>query len=381
MNGVKTITSKNLTAIASIVAGGRQDSAATHLRQKRPARRIPRAASSDPGVKRILVPIDFSEGSRLALRYAAPLAERLGAAITLIHVDPNPFLAAGLQHNPPVLSDDAITRELIELAAQQIGAAFPVETIVRRGQAGVKIVEAAKALGSDLILMPTHAYTGLKRALYGSTAEHVMRHAACPVCTIRNEILPAAAKAMAGRKQRARILVPVDFSDCSRQALRFAGTLARQLGGGLTLFHVVELSGLHVSAAVLQLRLAQVLHRVEAEEKLAAWAVEQVPASVPVQTLVRVGAPSLELIERGVEWLGCDLIVMGTHEYSWMRRLLEGGGTEHMARIAPCPVVSVHSSASAEKRTARGRPIQISLAAARCIALNHHPGRAALHLP
>lgn len=306
-------------------------------------------------MSKILVPVDFSEGSRLALRYAATLAERLRATVTLVYVDPQHFLAAELHNNPLVLPDDeadaAIARELSALAEQEIGAACPVETIVRRGRAGAEIVEAAKALGSDLILMPTHAYTGLKHALYGSTAEHVMRHAACPVCTIRNEVLPKAVGAIRTGRSWRNILVPVDFSECSRAALRFAGTLARQIGGRLALFHVVELTELHVSAAVLQLRLAQARHRVDAEEKLAAWAAEHLPASVPVKTLVRVGAPSLELIERGIQWLGSGLIVMGTHEYSWMRRLFEGGGAEHIARLAPCPVISVHSPSNADGET------------------------------
>ena len=352
---MKTITKQSITAIASIVTGGVQNPAATLPRRERLAREIPRTVSAKPGVSKILVPVDFSEGSRLALRYAAPLAERLGAAITLINVDPPPFLAGDLRDSPLVLPEDevdaAIARKLSELAAQEIGAAFPVETVVRRGHAGAGIVEAAKALRSDLILMPTHAYTGFKHALYGSTAEHVMRHAACPVCTIRNEVLPEAVGAMLAGESWRRILVPVDFSECSRQALRFAGALARQTGGRLTLFHVVELSKVHVFAAVQLVPLAQARHRVDAEEKLAAWAAEHVPASVPVKTLVRVGAPSLELIERGIRLLGSDLIVMGTHEYSWMRRLLEGGGTEHIARLAPCPVISVHSPSNAKGET------------------------------
>ncbi len=345
---MKTMTRKNITAIASFVAGGVQNPAATLPRRERLARQIPRSVSAGPGVSKILVPIDFSAGSRLALRYAAPLAERLGATITLIYVDPPPFLAGDLRDSLLVLPvaevDAALARDLSELAAQQIGAAFPVKTIVRRGDAGAEIVEAAKALDSDLILMPTHAYTGLKHALYGSTAEHVMRHAACPVCTIRNEVLPKAVGAMVTGRSWRNIVVPVDFSECSREALRFAGALARQIGGRLTLFHVVELSSLHVSVAVRQLPLAQARHRMDAEEKLAAWAAEHVPVSVPVKTLIRVGAPSLELVEHGIRLLGAGLIVMGTHEYSWMRRLLEGGGTERMVRLAPCPVISVHSS-------------------------------------
>jgi len=339
---MKTITEKSITAIASVIALGAQNPAPG---QGWPARRIPRTTSVKAGVNKILVPVDFSAGSRLALRYAAPLAQRLGAKITLVYVDPIPFLAAELHNHPLVLPDDeadaAIARELTNLAAQQIGAAFPVETLVRRGKAGVEIVAAAEELGSDLILMPTHGYTGLKRTLFGGTADHVVRHAPCPVCTIRNEVVAQAATATFTRKRWRNIVVPVDFSECSRQAVRFAGLLAKQTGGRLTLFHAVELNEAHASVALLYVRQAQAHLRLEAEQKLQAWIKREVPASVPVKTLVRVGAPPLELIERGIRLLGSDLIVMGTHEYSWMRRLVEGGGTERMMRLAPCPVISV----------------------------------------
>jgi len=342
---MKTSTEKSITAIGSVVAEGARHSAVIAPGSRPPARQIPRTVSAVPGVSQILVPFDFSAGSRLALRSAALLAQPLGAKITLVYVDPIPFLAAGLRSNPLVLpdggTDASITRELTELVALQIGAAFPVEIVVRRGQAGVGIVEAAQALGSDLILMPTHGYTGLKRTLFGGTADYVVRHAPCPVCTIRNEFVAEAATATTARKSWRSILVPVDFSECSRQAVRFAGMLAKQTGGRLTLFHVVELSEAHASVALFYVRQAQAHLRLDAEQKLQAWIKREVPASVPVKTLVRVGAPPLELIERGIRLLESDLIVMGTHEYSWMRRVFEGGGTEYMMRHAPCPVISV----------------------------------------
>ncbi len=105
--------------------------------------------------------------------------------------------------------------------------------------------------------------------------------------------------------------------------------LAKQTGGKLMLFHV------------LYVRQAQAHLHQDAEQKLQAWIKREVPASVPVRTLVRADAPSPELIERGMRLLGSDLIVMGTHEYSWMRRVFERGDTERMMRLAPCAVISV----------------------------------------
>jgi|GEM_PF-189233 len=341
---MKTSTKKSIPTIASVAANARY-SAVIPSGSRPPAAQIPRTVSALPDVSKILVPFDFSAGSRLALRYAEILARRLGSAITLVYVAPISFLAADLHNNvlvPPDGETDAlITRELGELVALQIGAAFPVEIVVRRGPSGVGIVEAAQALGSDLILMPTHGHTGMKHTLFGSTTDHVVRHASCPVCTIRNEVATQAAEATVSSKRWRNILVLVDFSECSRQAVRFAGVVAKQTGGRLTLFHVAELSEAHASVSLLYERQAQAHLRLDTEQKLQTWIKREVPASVPVKTLVRVGDPPLELTERGIRLLGSDLIVMGTHEYSWMRRLVEGGDTERMMRLAPCPVISV----------------------------------------
>lgn len=307
-------------------------------------------------MRKILVPGDFSEGSRLALRYAAPLARRLGAAVTLLYVDSKLLFATELRSNVLALSDDeadaAFARELTELAVREMSAAFPVETVVRRGKAGTEIVAAAGELTMDLILMPTHGYTGLKRTFFGSTADHVVRHALCPVCTIRNEVFAETAKATFTRGSRRSILVPVDFSECSRQALRFAGAIARQTGGSLSLLHVIERkerSEGHVPSA--GERQAEAEANWRAKEVLALWIKSEVPATVRAGRLIRVGVDPLEHIEgrlrvgdRNPIVIGTQdysLIVIGTHEYSWMRRVFEGGDTERVMRLAPCAVITV----------------------------------------
>jgi len=295
----------------------------------------------------ILVPFDFSSGSRLALRYAAPLARRLGAKITLIYVDPIPHLAARLRTKPPMPADReadaAISRELAELAAPEIGPAFQVDAVVRRGGMGEEIVKAARELRSDLILMPAHGHAEQQQQTpLGITAEHVVHHASCPVCTIRAEAVPKSAEPASGSMNWRHIVVPVDFSECSRQAVQLAGMVAKQAGGRLTLFHVVELNEAHTSNARLHLPQAHARLRLDAKQKLQAWIEAEVPSMVPVTTLVRIGVPSPELIVRGIRLLGGDLIVMGKHEDSWMRRLAQGGEIDQLARLTPCPVISVH---------------------------------------
>jgi universal stress protein A len=144
-----------------------------------------------PDFQRILVAVDFSEESRSALACAAEMAARFGASLTLVHVVEPHF--GPPETDAPALADEnsdaaeyaEAKLELSALGEQMLGPCRVVETVVRAGLAFFEITEAAKALGADLIVVGTHGYTGLKRALLGSTAEKVVRHAPCPVLVAR----------------------------------------------------------------------------------------------------------------------------------------------------------------------------------------------------
>ena len=71
------------------------------------------------------------------------------------------------------------------LGRRILGPCRIVETVVRNGLAFFEITEVAKALSADLIIIGTHGYTGVTRAIMGGTAEKVVRHAPCPVLVVR----------------------------------------------------------------------------------------------------------------------------------------------------------------------------------------------------
>jgi universal stress protein A len=139
--------------------------------------------------RKILVPIDFSGRSKEALPYAALYAEQFRASICLVHVvEPAPFMS-DLQDVPIALSDKQVAQkartDLEALAVEELAPAIPVEQVVRTGKPYYEIIEAAKELKADLIILSTHGYTGLKHTLLGSTAERVVRHAHCPTLVVR----------------------------------------------------------------------------------------------------------------------------------------------------------------------------------------------------
>jgi universal stress protein A len=153
-----------------------------------------RKEDSTMEMRHLLVPTDFSEGSKQALEYALGLARTCGTKLTLLHVVELPsYVTDG--HTPvhlfTALRDDmqgSAQRELARLLPEDSGT--PIE-IVRQVVVGVphqKILETAAAEQVDWIVMATHGRTGLSHMVMGSVAERVVRTAPCPVLTLRPAI-------------------------------------------------------------------------------------------------------------------------------------------------------------------------------------------------
>lgn len=141
--------------------------------------------------KKILCPVDFSDDSQEALRVAAELAASSQAMLVLVHVwQPQAWMTEyGMKWPTDVVLE---TQEIEEgklatwrVDAQRLGAS-EVATRLLRGEPWDQIVSLAQDDPTiDLIVMGTHGRTGLKRALIGSVAERVVRHAPCTVMIVR----------------------------------------------------------------------------------------------------------------------------------------------------------------------------------------------------
>lgn len=143
--------------------------------------------------RRILAPVDFSPASRNASNAAIRLAEQFGATVTFLHVIERAL--AGTAFGPPgpaseyanserETAEDDFRRLFTELDVKRVGK---FNAVVREGLPAYEIVEAAKAMDIDLIVMATHGYTGWKHFCIGSTAERVVRGAPCAVLVVREK--------------------------------------------------------------------------------------------------------------------------------------------------------------------------------------------------
>jgi len=143
-------------------------------------------------LKKILVPIDFSDASKNAFRYAVRLAEEFAAELTLLYVlapAPSPGFA-GTSGAPADFEADFPRVEKNSqalIASVGNGAAERSRWTMRAGVPSHEIVEMAKDADTDLIVIATHGYTGWKHFCIGSTAERVVRAAPCPVLVVREK--------------------------------------------------------------------------------------------------------------------------------------------------------------------------------------------------
>jgi universal stress protein A len=155
--------------------------------QALPARSKPGA----PAFKKILVPSDFSPASHNAFRFALHFGQHFGAQLHVIHVL-EPVLSprfAGLPEAPALSKDELATVEKdLRTWADSAGAVgVPTKLVIRNGLPGHEIVEAAKDLEVDLVILATQGHTGWKHFCIGSTAERVVRAAPCPVLVVREK--------------------------------------------------------------------------------------------------------------------------------------------------------------------------------------------------
>jgi len=145
-------------------------------------------------IKKILVPIDFSDYSKKALQYTVKFATSLKAELFLVYVIEPMVYPADLSMGQMVIPQSEVNLsekaqiELEELALNEIGASLQYNILIKTGKPFMEIIESASELDVDLIIISTHGHTGVEHLLFGSTSEKVVRKAPCPVLTLREPI-------------------------------------------------------------------------------------------------------------------------------------------------------------------------------------------------
>jgi universal stress protein E len=292
-------------------------------------------------IRRILCPVDFSEFSRRALAHAAVIAGWYEAELVVVHVIPIALGAAGLPPAVPasvaLMDPEAAARDLREFVGSAAAESPRLRTVVTAGPAAASIVDHARELDADLLVLGTHGRSGFERFMLGSVTEKAIRKASCPVLTV-----PPAREGGAHEPVFRRIVCAIDFSEASARALQYAASLAAEANGRLTLIHVLEWMPeeavpLHPQFDVNRYREALVS---DAKDRLARMVPEDARDWTEIEPLVRVGKPYREILG-AASAASADLVVLGVQGRGPIDRMLFGSTAQHVVREASCPVLTV----------------------------------------
>jgi nucleotide-binding universal stress UspA family protein len=289
-----------------------------------------------PSVRKILLPVDFSERSLGATRYAQVLASHFQAEITLLHVlEPFRYEFSTLEFGGAVMSDlaanrSAQARKQLEafLASELSGVSL--QRVLLEGDPAQQIVQYAQTQQIDVITMPTHGYGPFRRFILGSVTAKVLHDADCPVWTgVHMEEAPAS-QSIAFRN----ILCALDFGPHSRRTLSWAAQMASEFGARLILVHAVPSIEVRAGEYFDQKLTAEVVGA--ARQELLSL---QRDLNTQAELFVEGGDPP-KVICRAAAQFHADLLVIGRGSAAGIFGRLRTNAYA-IIRQSPCPVVSV----------------------------------------
>ena len=272
--------------------------------------------------KHVLYATDFSGHSSAALPYASSIARKSGGKVTAVHVvSPGP-----LGGDFPGHAWQAVVAQGIREAQVAMQRLKPqcgdveVQTRVSYGSVWSELAAIVRDESIDLIVVGTHGRTGISKAVLGSVAEKIFRHAPCPVLTVGPNVCGEVQSVV----DLHSILFPTDFSPESKAALPYAVSLAREHRARLYLLHVVAPDADADEESLKK----QLRGLVPADAGLACEPKVFVQAGVAAQAIV--------------EWskeVAVDLIVMGPKRRSGLPGTM--ATAYRVATEAICPVLTV----------------------------------------
>lgn len=292
---------------------------------------------------KLVIGIDFSTPSVEAARWAARHFAQ-GAELVLVHV-------ISIPEAPPIVRSRFPQRDLLietvregaDKRLRELSPSLNAERVwleIREGNPVETLIEVAAAFSADIIVAGAHGERpGVQEAL-GTTAEHLVRAASCPVLLHTGP----------GLTPPSHILVPVDKSEHAVHALRWAGELSRRFGIRVTAMHVVTAS--IASSALAAATIVSGTPPIDPRTQVASvemadqWLESAVAAGVPRERAtseVAFGQPTREILS-GAERLGADLIVIGRRGEGKIRRAVLGSVVDGVLRGSACPVFVVPES-------------------------------------
>jgi nucleotide-binding universal stress UspA family protein len=302
----------------------------------------------------ILVAADFSENSVHAFRMACALAIEDKTRLVVLHVvapdavaeqctspgqsGTGPARAAGVEDRGRILQGRM---------RETYSPSRPIDVQYRTAagdDAATEILRVADEIGADLIVMGTHGRTGLRRLLAGSVASTVLTRAHGSVLALR----AGRSEPKAGAMQV--IVHPTDFSRAAEAALEVARALARDHGARLIVLHVVPLDPYLDGKLAAEIDIRDYQRSLDLLRKR----LDGPDLKHRVETRLVRGFEAEEILREAQDF-AADLIVMGTHGRTGLRRLLMGNTAQSVLPKASCPMLVVKAPPGVATATPESR--------------------------
>jgi nucleotide-binding universal stress UspA family protein len=273
---------------------------------------------------KVLIPVDFSETSMLAIRHAAYFAETTHAHVYLLHVVNSHYMSQNMFIPVVNLKQSEVegkAAEKLEQLAQDMRKEYKVniDCIIRSGTPASEVVRVAKELSASLIVMGTHGYSPIQEIMIGSVALKVLTRSSAPTMVMSSA---------ATHKGYSKIVLPIDNTVNSRQKVNYSLEFAKRFSAQV---HAIALVGTDEMDDKPAMEL--VLHQIQtlAKEKAVSFHSE-------VLTGVKNRATSTI---KYAEKAGADLIIIMTDQDAELSGFFLGPYSQQIIHLSKVPVIAI----------------------------------------
>jgi nucleotide-binding universal stress UspA family protein len=303
--------------------------------------------------KKILIPLDTSKLSEIALPYAEELAVKLGSELILLHVGTLADGADKSDHSVYLRNITAKTERKINRSPALLTGAKVKVTSAILGSPGIitnppeEILDYAEKENISLIIMASHGRTGIRRWALGSTANKVAKAARCPLLLIR------AGTVVPRKVSLGKILVPLDGSQPSEAVLPYIETLASRLKSRVSLLNIVEplyhvypySEGLGYYGSAGVVRMPYTEEEMKPTKSVAEKYMKDINDKLSFKGVktsyeIRIGSPGEEIIKAEAE-MHPHLVAMSTHGHSGFGRFDHGSVADKVLHAGSTPLLLV----------------------------------------
>ena len=285
-------------------------------------------------IKNVLVPVDFSPTSRLAVNYGVSFARKFHATLTLLHVvESGAAIVAGFPVETTAMEKqrrDQALRMLSALLASEDQDDLDLRTVIKSGDIQDEIISVIDEQGAGIVVMGTHGRGLFSRLLVGSVTQGILRKVSVPILTVCGAIQPLAF---------GRILFATDCSESSKHSFDFVLEFAHRMQSEVTVLHVLEPVAVIYGGA----EMAEYIGHHNADQvqsELADFVRKGAHQDVRVETAVAEGFAADQILKAAKE-SSADLLLITVKHKGLVERALLGTTAERLIREAHIPVLSI----------------------------------------